>query len=244
MQSTTDSGWEFVGQIAAAAQSRHDLFTFTDRFCRHVQTSSLDDEKIKNLYKIGANFIDPRELPDLTGLDWEEAIYQCLESFVPPSAFLPVQASLPKMAAASASRRKMAATPEPHRKMAANPESLFKTCTALETRSVGLHRPGDPVGRPAPPWRPGRSACTALETRSVGLHRPGSPVTSPGHPPSLPVIYQRREDTPTGRGEYSHRLYHLTRTPFPSIPLVPHLPSLNHLHLKAITLVGTLQHTT
>ncbi|XP_056101754.1 uncharacterized protein LOC130080431 [Rhinichthys klamathensis goyatoka] len=45
--------------------------------------SGLDDERIKACYRLGANAVDPRELPDLSGLDWRKALSTCLESFIP-----------------------------------------------------------------------------------------------------------------------------------------------------------------
>lgn len=122
---------EFAGQIAAAAQSSRDLFTFTEKYCSLIHSSALDDETIKALYRIGVNFLDPRELPNLAVLGWKEAIIQCKMAAAIPE-FHPVMAatiavSHPVMAAAiPESLPLMAITmPEPSVKMAATESEPF-----------------------------------------------------------------------------------------------------------------------
>lgn len=49
----------------------------------HAITCSNDDETLKSVIWIGANYHKPVELPDTTGLDWMEAVIRCLESIYP-----------------------------------------------------------------------------------------------------------------------------------------------------------------
>lgn len=75
--------YEFAGQIMAVAHNSHNLFEYTEGFCSLVITCPLNEEIIKALQWVGVNFAHPRELPDISGLNWREAIFRCLESFIP-----------------------------------------------------------------------------------------------------------------------------------------------------------------
>ncbi|KAK2887344.1 hypothetical protein Q8A67_015572 [Cirrhinus molitorella] len=71
------------------AQETHDLFSFTPKFCRLAVTCPYDDETLKSLFWIGANFHQPVDLPDTTGLSWRDAIIRFLESVWPRSRTKP-----------------------------------------------------------------------------------------------------------------------------------------------------------
>jgi len=60
----------------------HDLFQYTWGFASLAASCSLEDEAIKLCYRLGAKEDNLRELPDLSGLDWREALSRCLESIV------------------------------------------------------------------------------------------------------------------------------------------------------------------
>ncbi|XP_056123863.1 uncharacterized protein LOC130102021 [Rhinichthys klamathensis goyatoka] len=62
------------------AEKSQNFLTFTRDFCVLAVTSPLDDETLKNLFWIGANFHQRIDLPDTSNLNWKEAIIRCLES--------------------------------------------------------------------------------------------------------------------------------------------------------------------
>ncbi|ROI52207.1 hypothetical protein DPX16_3477 [Anabarilius grahami] len=80
---------------------------------------SLGRRQHQSLYKIEAFYVDPRELPDLAGLNRREAISIRWESFIPAYAFRPKMDTIPE------TRHKMAAIPDPRRKMAAISDPLL-----------------------------------------------------------------------------------------------------------------------
>ncbi|KAL0181207.1 hypothetical protein M9458_023613, partial [Cirrhinus mrigala] len=62
-----------------------DLLLFALNFTHLAVTSPLDDEIMKSLFQIRANYHHPVDLPDATGLSWRESVFCCLESVLPLS---------------------------------------------------------------------------------------------------------------------------------------------------------------
>lgn len=83
------SKMEYVAKFAAVAQMSHDFLIYTEQFCRLAITCPYDDETLKSLFWIGANYHHQVDLTDTSELDWREAIIRCLESVYPPSRTQP-----------------------------------------------------------------------------------------------------------------------------------------------------------
>lgn len=62
----------------------HNFFDFTESFCHLAITCPFDDETLKSLFWIGANYHHAVDLQDTTGLYWREAD-KYLESVYPRS---------------------------------------------------------------------------------------------------------------------------------------------------------------
>ncbi|ROL23550.1 hypothetical protein DPX16_18818 [Anabarilius grahami] len=71
------------------ARESYDVWFFTSQFCHLAIHSQLEDEDLKKLFWIGANYHGPRNLPDTTGLNWKEALQKCLEFKRPRSGTPP-----------------------------------------------------------------------------------------------------------------------------------------------------------
>ncbi len=68
---------------ASLALSRRNLsfVEFAGEFCKLAAVTELHDAAILHLFRLGANYQRPMDLPDTTGLCWREGIYRCLGSY-------------------------------------------------------------------------------------------------------------------------------------------------------------------
>lgn len=70
---------DYAARFIGLAQEGLPFLDYTLHFCQLAQRAALDDEMIKSLYWIGANYYHQGDLPDMQGLCWREAILQFLE---------------------------------------------------------------------------------------------------------------------------------------------------------------------
>ncbi len=56
-------------------------WSFAGEFCKLAAVTELHDAAILHLFRLGANYQRPMDLPDTTGLCWREGIYRCLGSY-------------------------------------------------------------------------------------------------------------------------------------------------------------------
>lgn len=71
--------------FSTVAQITHNFLDFTECFCCLAVTCPYDDETLKSLFWIGANFHHAVQLPDNTALTWKEVIIRYLESILTQS---------------------------------------------------------------------------------------------------------------------------------------------------------------
>ncbi len=91
---------EFAAGVLALIRRDLPFVEYTAEFCGLAAVSKLHDATILHLFRLGACYHHPIDLPDTTGLSWREGIYRCLGSFrsrvetspllsplVPPSSY-------------------------------------------------------------------------------------------------------------------------------------------------------------
>ncbi len=91
---------EFAAGVIALIRRDLPFVEYTAEFCGLAAVSKLHDVAILYLFRLGACYHHPMDLPDTTGLCWREGIYRCLGSFrsrvetspllsplVPPSSY-------------------------------------------------------------------------------------------------------------------------------------------------------------
>jgi len=76
---------DHAAKFTVIARESMDFLRFTQNFCLLSITSPIDDETLKSLSWIGANYYHPVDLPDTSELNWRDAIIRCLESVYPRS---------------------------------------------------------------------------------------------------------------------------------------------------------------
>ncbi len=72
---------EFAAGVLALIRRDLPFVEYTAEFCGLVAVSKLHDVAILHLFRLGACYHHPMDLPDITGLCWREGIYRCLGSF-------------------------------------------------------------------------------------------------------------------------------------------------------------------
>ncbi len=72
---------EFVAGVLALIRRNLTLVEYTGEFCGLAASKELHDAAILHLFRLGANYHCPMDLPDTTGLCWREGIYRCLGSY-------------------------------------------------------------------------------------------------------------------------------------------------------------------
>lgn len=66
----------YAAKFAALTRRGQNLMDYTLQFCHLAVRSPFDDETIKTLYWIGANYKHQVDLPDMQGLSWRDAILE------------------------------------------------------------------------------------------------------------------------------------------------------------------------
>ncbi|ROL45984.1 hypothetical protein DPX16_15543 [Anabarilius grahami] len=79
----------FGSMFTLVARNNPDFCSFTKEFISVALACPYDDETLKSLFWIGANYHRPVDLPDTSGLSWMEHILRCLESVRPRSRAQP-----------------------------------------------------------------------------------------------------------------------------------------------------------
>ncbi len=72
---------EFTACAYALSRRNLSFVEFAWEFCGLAVVMELHDTAILHLFRLGANYQHPMDLPDTTGLCWREGIYRCLGSF-------------------------------------------------------------------------------------------------------------------------------------------------------------------
>ncbi len=72
---------EFAACAFALSRRNLPFVEFAGEFCGLAAVSELHDAAILHLFRLGANYQRPMDLPDTTGLCWREGIYRCLGSY-------------------------------------------------------------------------------------------------------------------------------------------------------------------
>lgn len=75
--------------IYSSCPAEHNLLEYSFLFCQLAQQTVFNDETLKYLYWIGANYHRQADLPDIKEDTWREAVLRCLEN-VYPRSFLPL----------------------------------------------------------------------------------------------------------------------------------------------------------
>lgn len=74
---------EYAALFTASAREGLLLRDYSLRFSQLAHRTAFNDETLKSLYWIGANYHRPEELPDIKKDTWREAVLRCLESVYP-----------------------------------------------------------------------------------------------------------------------------------------------------------------
>ncbi len=72
---------EFAACVLALSRRNLSFVEFAGEFCKLAAVTELHDAAILHLFRLGANYQRPMDLPDTTGLCWREGIYRCLGSY-------------------------------------------------------------------------------------------------------------------------------------------------------------------
>ncbi len=72
---------EFAACVLALSRRNLSFGEFAGEFCKLAVVTELHDAAILHLFRLGANYQRPVDLPDTTGLCWREGIYRCLGSY-------------------------------------------------------------------------------------------------------------------------------------------------------------------
>ncbi|XDV16801.1 hypothetical protein PO909_016339 [Leuciscus waleckii] len=172
------------------------MFDYTRRFCLLAVTSSLKCETIKVCYRIGAEVVDPRELPDLSGLDWREALSRCLESFIPWHAMIPPDRHIvapvftpgPESRPAEPALHTSPAEPTLHAR-SAEPKAVCVMPAAPVTVSVMPAELETDSVMPAELWFSFIPPSLKLPSPLVpSSSKPSSPLVLPSSTPSSPLV--------------------------------------------------------
>ncbi|XP_058652677.1 uncharacterized protein LOC131552720 [Onychostoma macrolepis] len=206
---------EFVEAVAALALLDLPFFKFASKFCELAEKMTLADSVIIEMFRVGATYHCPVDLPDTAGLCWREAILRCLGS-------VRAQAGAHSSAAVTCRIFKDRNSRDPRIPTAVRGQGKpAKKCSYPADRECGhpadrecghpadrecghpadreCGHPADrvcskPPNPPRPPETPGRLKCSCI---SVLLRHPG-------RPPPLPVGTVTARDAPTGRGRYCY----------------------------------------
>ncbi len=72
---------EFAAGAFALSRRNLPFVEFAGEFCGLAAVTELHDAAILHLFRLGANYQHPMDLPDTTGLCWREGICRCLGSY-------------------------------------------------------------------------------------------------------------------------------------------------------------------
>ncbi len=72
---------EFAAGVLALIRRDLSFVEFAGEFCGLASVTELHDAAILHLFRLGAKYQRPMDLPDTTGLCWREGIYRCLGSY-------------------------------------------------------------------------------------------------------------------------------------------------------------------
>ncbi len=134
-KSSSFTAMEFAACVLALSRRNLSFVEFAGEFCGLAAVTEMHDAAILHLFRLGASYHHPMDLPDTTGLCWREGIYRCLGSFwsrvgtsssssprAPPSSspsfpLVPSSSALPERprGAARAPPRRCAARAPPRR---------------------------------------------------------------------------------------------------------------------------------
>ncbi|ROL42896.1 Bromodomain-containing protein 4 [Anabarilius grahami] len=160
----------------------HDFLSFATAFFHLALTSLLEDEALKTLFWIRANFHGPSNLPDTTSLNWKDSLIKCLESKRPRSRTLP--SPVPSQRPTADGVNDSAVTSEPA------PGGATEHDITPEPEGI----PSEERSKSAVPVSPSRRAGQKPHPPSLSLTTPAtsavlpelSPI-SPATPPSSPL---------------------------------------------------------
>ncbi|XDV17551.1 hypothetical protein PO909_023392 [Leuciscus waleckii] len=213
-------------QFVPIAQESTEFFSFVVNFIRRAVTSPLNDETLKLLFWIRANFHQATDLPNTDGLNWREAISRHLVSVAfqsreqPPSPAA-AEITLPKSRPAKTTLLEllhvMPIKPECHHVMPVEPLANMPAASPPE--------PSTKMAAASPPEPSARMAAATSELvhipRPVPTPRTGpEPVPVPvPEPVSVPVPEPVSVPEPVPEPEHPGILFYLLHL-FPSVQSV------------------------
>ncbi len=225
-KSSSFTAMEFAACVLALSRRNLSFVEFAGEFCGLAAVTEMHDAAILHLFRLGASYHHPMDLPDTTGLCWREGIYRCLGSFwsrvgtsssssprAPPSSspsfpLVPSISALPERPrdAALPERPRDAALPERPRDAALPERPRDAALSERPPVPAPRQHPPVPVPRQCPPGSP-RVPGPAIAPRTGAALEASCPVLSlcpvrpPERPPPLPVGWCMVRDAPFGRGE-------------------------------------------
>ncbi len=79
--SSSSEVMEFAASVLALSRRDLPFVEFAWEFCGLAAGTEMHDAAILHLFRLGASYHHPMDLPDTTGLCWREGIFRCLGSF-------------------------------------------------------------------------------------------------------------------------------------------------------------------
>ncbi len=93
---------EFAASVLALSRRDRPFVEFAWEFCGLAAGTEMHDAAILHLFRLGASYHHPMDLPDTTGLCWREGIFRCLGSF---RSRVGTSSSMPPLVPSSSSER-------------------------------------------------------------------------------------------------------------------------------------------